>query len=169
VESEPQWPPTIIRAGETYVEMQVVHRASGGLIMMHPVDRDLPTRDADPSSRMNLPIPWKCVVTYYGSSNLIEVTIPVHLVFYVATKMDVGHKSGDATLSADWEVTLTQIGPPPSNKFTFYMFNNTNEFVRFDFSGYATGRRIENNSPEQIEVIRPYKETRGLFLAPNLK
>lgn len=167
VECEPQWPPSVIHAGETYAEMQIYHGEKGGLALIRAADKDLPSlHETDDMARMRLPMPWRCVVSYYGGSTLVDVTIQVHLIFQRAVRTSTGYSSGDTTLITDWEVHLSQIGPS-SNKWTFYIFNISPEFVHFNFSGYATGRRIENSTPEQIEVIWPYKETRGFFLVPD--
>ncbi|MGQ0444243.1 MAG: hypothetical protein ACT4O2_03715 [Beijerinckiaceae bacterium] len=168
VECEQRWPPGIIHAGETYVEMQIYHGERGGVASMH-TDVDMPSgHETDPIALIRLSMPWKCTVTYYGTSSLVNITLPVHLVFRRSISTSTGYEGRDTTLVTDWEVPISRIDPAGGKwTFYFYMFNISQDFVHFNFSGYAIARRIESSVSEKIEVIWPYKHTEGFFLTPD--
>jgi hypothetical protein len=120
-------------------------------------------------------IAYKCDVTNYSDSPIIDVELVLDLSFYNAVPAPNQPNSismGDLILRRPWVITIPNIDTGPSNSFSFYIYNGTDNNVdtvilphTAELRGLAEATRqtskldvsqLGGNVPLQLWPIRHY-------------
>jgi hypothetical protein len=96
---------------------------------------------------------YRCQVTNYGNVPVFNVSISLHEVFKKANEARNG--SREITLAREWPVPIGKIDIGAVNPFTFYVYNESNQYVFVWMPETASLQRNGEIKTIEVPLIHP--------------
>lgn len=97
---------------------------------------------------------YRCQLTNYANAPLFNVTLELTLIFAEAIRDKNSARSGKIVLERPWIVEIPKLDVGPSNPFSFYIYNQTSDFLQFNFPDHGTARMLMGEKQIKIALMK---------------
>lgn len=114
-------------------------------------------------------IAYVCQLTNYGKETLSNLKITFGLRFKEVLRERENQNSyggGTTTFIDSWECSVRKLDPGPSERFVFYLRNETKDFLEVSMPEFIELRRLRESKPRKVPLLRHDDENTVLFLYP---